>query len=56
VGTLVAPLVDRLAARVHAAYVVRTDATGLKVLDPRSPDRNSSGPLTLGTILYLYFL
>jgi transposase len=29
-----APLVDRLAARVLAATVVRTDATGLKVLDP----------------------
>jgi hypothetical protein len=28
------PLVDRLAARVLAATVVRTDATGLKVLDP----------------------
>jgi transposase len=45
VGTLVAPLVDRVAARVSAAYVVRTDATGLKVLDPRSPDH-----IVLGSI------
>lgn len=38
VGTLLEPLVERLAARVRAAYIVRTDATGLKVLDPHSPD------------------
>jgi transposase len=43
VGTLVEPLVERLAARVRAAYVVRTDATGLKVLDPRSPDHVEMG-------------
>jgi transposase len=30
VGTLVEPLVERLAARVRAASIVRTDATGLK--------------------------
>jgi transposase len=34
VADRLAPLVDRLAARVRAATVVRTDATGLKVLDP----------------------
>lgn len=38
VGDLAAPVVDRLAARVLAAYIVRTDATGLRVLDPQSPD------------------
>lgn len=34
VADRLAPLVDRLAARVLTATVVRTDATGLKVLDP----------------------
>lgn len=37
VGDLVAPLVTRLAARLDDAYIVRTDATGLKVLDPTTP-------------------
>jgi transposase len=37
VADLVEPLVDRLSEKVLAAHVVRTDATGLKVLDPRSP-------------------
>jgi transposase len=37
VAELVAPLSERLAARVKAAVVVRTDATGLRVLDPASP-------------------
>jgi transposase len=45
VGRLVEPLVERLAARVRAAYVVRTDATGLKVLDPRSPDHVEIGSM-----------
>jgi transposase len=45
VGTLVEPLVERLAARVRAAYIVRTDATGLKVLDPRSPDHVEMGSI-----------
>jgi transposase len=36
VADLVEPLVDRLAARVRAADIVRTDATGLRVLDPQS--------------------
>ncbi len=38
VGDLVGPLVERLAERVLGAYIVRTDATGLKVLDPQSPE------------------
>jgi transposase len=38
-------LVERLAARVRAAYVVRTDATGLKVLDPRSADHVERGSI-----------
>lgn len=45
VGRLVEPLVDRLAIRVRAADVVRTDATGLKVLDPRSPDHIELGSI-----------
>ena len=43
VGDLVAPLVDRLAARVLGANIVRTDATGLKVLDPQSPEHIALG-------------
>jgi transposase len=38
VGALVEPLVERLAARVLGAHIVGTDATGLKVLDPQSPE------------------
>lgn len=34
---MVTPLVGRLAERLREAYVVRTDSTGLKVLDPASP-------------------
>jgi transposase len=45
VGDLVAPLVDRLAARVLSAYIVRTDATGLRVLDPKSPDNIERGSI-----------
>jgi transposase len=45
VGALVEPLVDRLAARVRDAYIVRTDATGLKVLDRRSPDHIQMGSI-----------
>ena len=45
VGTRVEPLVERLAVRVRAAYIVRTDATGLKVLDPRSPDHVEMGSI-----------
>ena len=44
VGSLVEPLVERLEARiVRDAYVVRTDATGLKVLDPESPENVERG-------------
>ena len=43
VGDLVAPLVERLAERVLAAYIVRTDATGLMVLDPTSPENIQRG-------------
>jgi transposase len=45
VGDLVAPVVDRLATRVLAAYIVRTDATGLKVLDPTSPEHVQRGSI-----------
>jgi transposase len=45
VGALVAPLVDQLAARVLAAYIVRTDATGLRVLDPTSPAHIARGSI-----------
>lgn len=43
VGDLVGPVVERLAERVRAAYIVRTDATGLKVLDPQSPENIQRG-------------
>ena len=39
------PLADALVERVLRAYVVRTDATGLKVLDPDSPDNIERGTL-----------
>ena len=46
VADRVAPLVDRLAERVvEDAYVVRTDATGLRVLDPSSPDNIERGTI-----------
>lgn len=45
VGDLVEPLVDRLAARVLGASIVRTDATGLKVLDPQSPEHIALGSM-----------
>lgn len=45
VGTLVEPLVERLAARVLEAHIVRTDATGLKVLDPRSAEHIEIGSI-----------
>jgi transposase len=43
VGNLFEPLVDRLAERVLEAYIVRTDATGLMVLDPTSPENIQRG-------------
>lgn len=45
VGDLVAPLVAHLAARVDQAYIVRTDATGLKVLDPTHPAHIQRGTI-----------
>lgn len=45
VGDLVAPLVDRLVVRVLAAYIVRTDATGLRVLDPKSAEHIERGSI-----------
>jgi hypothetical protein len=45
VADLVAPLVDRLATRVLAAYIVRTDATGLRVLDRPSPAHIERGSI-----------
>ena len=41
----VAPLTDVLMTRVLHAHVVRTDATGLKVLDPASPEHIEKGTL-----------
>lgn len=37
VGEQVTPLVDRLAARLKQAAIIKTDATGLKVLDSTHP-------------------
>jgi len=46
VAERVAPLVERIAARMLGkAYVVRTDATGLSVLDPKSPDHIERGTI-----------
>lgn len=45
VGDLLGPLVERLARRVLAATIVRTDATGLKVLDPQSPENIEIGSM-----------
>lgn len=46
VADRVAPLVDRIAERVVGdAYVVRTDATGLRVLDPSSPANVERGTM-----------
>lgn len=46
VAVRIAPLVERLAERiVQDAYVVQTDATGLKVLDPNSPHNIERGTI-----------
>ena len=45
VGDLVEPLIERLAERVLKAYIVRTDATGLRVLDPASPENIQRGSI-----------
>jgi transposase len=44
-GEILAPLTDRLEARVLGATVLRTDATGLTVLDPQGPDNVQRGSL-----------
>jgi transposase len=45
VADRILPLVDVLAARVLRAYVVRTDATGLKVLEPKSAENIERGTM-----------
>lgn len=45
VGEMVEPLVERLGERVLASYIVRTDATGLNVLDPMSPQNIQRGTI-----------
>ena len=45
VGVRIEPLADRLAERIRQAYVVRTDATGLKVLDPSSSENIERGTM-----------
>ena len=45
VGELVQPLLDRLYERILGAYIVGTDATGLKVLDPLSPAHIQRGSI-----------
>jgi len=45
VGDLVTPLIDRLELRVRGAYIARTDATGLRVLDPESPGNIQRGSI-----------
>lgn len=45
VGELVQPLVERLYERILKAYIVGTDATGLKVLDPLSPAHIQRGSI-----------
>ncbi len=45
VGDLVAPVIEVLADRVRAAYVVRTDGSGLKVLAPETPDHIQRGTM-----------
>jgi len=45
VGDLVEPLVERLGRRVLDADIVRTDATGLMVLDPTSPANIQRGSI-----------
>lgn len=45
VADLTQPLVDKLAERVLEAHVTATDATGLKVLDPNSPENIARGTI-----------
>src|SRR5215471_9944438 len=43
VADLYQPLVDRLTQKTLAAYLNQTDATGVKVLDPESPENIPRG-------------
>jgi transposase len=45
VAELLEPVAKRIEQRVLAAHVVRTDATGLKVLDPHSPKNIERGTI-----------
>lgn len=45
VAELLKPLADRLAERVVNAFIVKTDATGLKVLDPESSENIECGTM-----------
>jgi transposase len=45
IAELLVPVVDRLGQQVLGAHVVRTDATGLKVLDPRSSAKIQRGTI-----------
>ncbi len=45
VAQLVEPLVEQLYQRILKAYIVGTDATGLKVLDPESPAHIQRGSM-----------
>ena len=45
VAELVEPLVEQLYQRILKAYIVGTDATGLKVLDPESPTHIQRGSM-----------
>lgn len=45
VANLVEPLVDQLEKRVLNSDVLRTDATGIKVLDPQSPENIERGSM-----------
>ena len=45
VADLCQPLVDRLTEKTLAAYLNQTDATGVKVLDPESPENIERGTM-----------
>lgn len=45
IALLLEPVARRIEQRVLAAHVVRTDATGLKVLDPHSPKNIARGTI-----------
>jgi transposase len=45
VADLLSPLADRLTERVLAAYIDQMDATGVRVLDPKSPDHIQRGTM-----------